>query len=199
MRSCGRRAGSLRKDMVSQQVYVHCLLMAWGQRRATRSCFYSHTTARYAGCPGTRTPHGCAGGRTHLWEDQATPLWSGYHLLFNGSWWHCHRSQLPHAANVREVLGDISSGVVPRGSRGGVWGHLQLPHPVLPSPLPAGTTQRTLSRVPHATAVTPVVPLLTTSVETWQVAEVGQGGPMLFWRLGRAPGPGLDCIGHILL
>lgn len=42
----GRRAGSLRKSVVSQQLYVHCLLMAWGQGRATRSCFYSHTTAR---------------------------------------------------------------------------------------------------------------------------------------------------------
>lgn len=94
-RSCRRRAGSLRKDVVSQQVYVHCLLMAWGQGRATRSCFYSHTTARYAGCVGTRAPRGCAGGRTHLWEDQVTPLWSGCHLLFNGRQWHCHRSQTP--------------------------------------------------------------------------------------------------------
>ncbi|XP_023793535.1 uncharacterized protein LOC111936677 isoform X1 [Cyanistes caeruleus] len=30
-----------------QQVYVHCLLMAWGQGHATRSCFYSHTTASW--------------------------------------------------------------------------------------------------------------------------------------------------------
>lgn len=52
--------------MLSQQVYVHCLLIAWGQGRATRSCFYSHTTARYAGCLGTQAPHGCVGGRTHL-------------------------------------------------------------------------------------------------------------------------------------
>ncbi|XP_068886960.1 zona pellucida sperm-binding protein 3-like isoform X1 [Aphelocoma coerulescens] len=30
-----------------QQVYVHCLLMAWGQGLATRSCFYSHATASW--------------------------------------------------------------------------------------------------------------------------------------------------------
>lgn len=59
---------------MSQQVYVHCLLMARGQGHATRSCFYSHTMARYAGGLGTRAPHGCVGGRTHLWEDQVTPL-----------------------------------------------------------------------------------------------------------------------------
>lgn len=62
----GRRAGSLRKDVVSQQVYVHCLLMAWGQGHATRSCFYSHATARYAGCPGAQAPHECVRGRTHF-------------------------------------------------------------------------------------------------------------------------------------
>lgn len=69
-RLCGRRAGSLRKDVVSQQVYVHCLLMAWGQGHATRSCFYNHTTARYAGCPGAQAPHECVGAertsQTHL-------------------------------------------------------------------------------------------------------------------------------------
>lgn len=184
VRSCGRRAGPLRKGVVSQQVSVHCLLMARGQGRATRSCFYSHTTARYAGCPGTRAPHGCVGARTHLWEDQVTPPWSGCHLLFDGSWWHWHRSQLPHAA---DVLGDISSGVAPCGSGGGVWGPLELSPPVLSSPLPAGTTQRTLPRVPHASAVTLVVLLLTPSVETWQVPGVGWGGPMFFWGFGRAP------------
>ncbi|XP_064248816.1 uncharacterized protein LOC135282720 isoform X3 [Passer domesticus] len=57
-----------------QQVYVHCLLMAWGQGRATRSCFYSHTTASWhnaedpvqstpccccdSGCPAADTLHG---------------------------------------------------------------------------------------------------------------------------------------------
>lgn len=183
MRLCGRRAGSLRKDVVSQQVYVHCLLMAQGRGRAIRSCFYSHTTARYAGCLGTRAPHGCVGGRIHLWEDQVTPLWCRCHLLFDGSWWHCHRSQLPHAA---DVLGRCLE-ACPLGWHRvgfGVWGPLELLPPVLSSPLPAGIMQRTLTRVAHATAVTPVVPLLTLSVETCQVPGVGQGGPMLFWVLG---------------
>ncbi|KAM7034347.1 uncharacterized protein M8220_011462 [Acridotheres tristis] len=44
-----------------QQVYVHCLLMAWGQGHATRSCFYSHTTASWhnAEDPAQSTPCHC--------------------------------------------------------------------------------------------------------------------------------------------
>lgn len=134
------------------------------------------------------------------WEDQVNSLWSRCCLLFDGSWWHRHRSQLPHAADVLGRSLESPGGhlwVAPRGSCGGVWGPLEPPTQF--SPLPAGTTQRTLPRVPRATAVTPAVPLLTPSVETCQVLGVGQGGPTLFWGLGRAPGPGMDsCTGCIL-
>ncbi|XP_041878806.1 zona pellucida sperm-binding protein 3-like [Corvus kubaryi] len=40
-------APTLEGEPEEEQVYVHCLLMAWGQGLATRSCFYSHATASW--------------------------------------------------------------------------------------------------------------------------------------------------------
>ncbi|CAN8193260.1 unnamed protein product [Coccothraustes coccothraustes] len=67
-------APTLEGEPEEEQVYMHCLLMAWGQGRATRSCFYSHTTASWhnaedpvqstpchccdTGCPAADTLHG---------------------------------------------------------------------------------------------------------------------------------------------
>uniref|UniRef100_A0A803W6C9 ZP domain-containing protein n=2 Tax=Ficedula albicollis TaxID=59894 RepID=A0A803W6C9_FICAL len=58
-------APTLQGEPQEEQVYVHCLLVAWGQGRATRSCFYSHTTASWhnAEDPGQSTPcHCCDSG-----------------------------------------------------------------------------------------------------------------------------------------
>ncbi|TRZ20927.1 hypothetical protein HGM15179_006108 [Zosterops borbonicus] len=54
-------APTLESEPEEEQVYVHCLLMAWGQGRATRSCFYSHTTASWhnAEDPVQSTPCHC--------------------------------------------------------------------------------------------------------------------------------------------
>ncbi|XP_064583309.1 uncharacterized protein LOC135454779 [Zonotrichia leucophrys gambelii] len=54
-------APTLEGEPKEEQVYVHCLLMAWGQGRATRSCFYSHTMASWhnAEDPVQSTPCHC--------------------------------------------------------------------------------------------------------------------------------------------
>uniref|UniRef100_A0A8C3RFN9 ZP domain-containing protein n=1 Tax=Cyanoderma ruficeps TaxID=181631 RepID=A0A8C3RFN9_9PASS len=54
-------APTLEGEPEEGQVYVHCLLMAWGQGCATRSCFYSHTTASWhnAEDPVQSTPCHC--------------------------------------------------------------------------------------------------------------------------------------------
>ncbi|XP_066055695.1 uncharacterized protein [Chamaea fasciata] len=54
-------APTLEGEPEEEQVYVHCLLMAWGQGRATRSCFYSYTTASWhnAEDPVQSTPCHC--------------------------------------------------------------------------------------------------------------------------------------------
>ncbi|XP_032931881.1 uncharacterized protein LOC117004867 [Catharus ustulatus] len=81
-------APTLEGEPKEEQVYVHCLLIAWGQGRATRSCFYSHTTASWhnaedpvqsapchccdTGCPAVDTLRGDVpafpGEGTLLWE-----------------------------------------------------------------------------------------------------------------------------------
>ncbi|XP_039936925.1 uncharacterized protein LOC120760567 isoform X2 [Hirundo rustica] len=54
-------APTLEGEPEEEEVYVHCLLMARGQGHATRSCFYSHTTASWhnAEDPVQNTPCHC--------------------------------------------------------------------------------------------------------------------------------------------
>lgn len=63
----------------------------------------------------------------------------------------------------------------------GSWGGGSVPN--LCPLLAAGTTQRTLPRVPCATAVTPAVPLVTPSLESCQVLGLGCDGLTWFWGL----------------
>ncbi|XP_032562021.1 uncharacterized protein LOC116795968 [Chiroxiphia lanceolata] len=62
-------APTLEGETEEEEVYVHCLLTAWGQGHATRSCFYNHTTASWHNaedpsqsaqchCCDTSCPHG---------------------------------------------------------------------------------------------------------------------------------------------